>query len=802
MDAGQYKDYVLFMLFIKYVSDKYANSDDLEPPITIPRGASFTDMIALKGNPNIGDLINTEIIQPLVDNNESLARTDFPDFNDPNKLGDGNERVERLTNLIAIFESPDLDFSKNRADHDDILGDAYEYLMRHFATDSGKSKGQFYTPSEVSRVIAKVIGISPKNTVAGTTAYDPTCGSGSLLLKVAAEAGKRITLEGQEKDVTTAGLARMNMILHDFPTAKIIPGNTLASPKFLDGTRLRTYDYVVANPPFSDKAWSNGIDPARDRYTRFSWGAPPRKQGDYAYLLHIIRSMKSSGKAACILPHGVLFRGGAEADIREALVKSGYLKAIIGLPPNLFYGTGIPACIVVLDKENATSRRGIFVIDAARSFRKDGAKNRLREQDIHRIVDTFTRALDVPGYARMVPHDEIAGSKNAYNLNLSRYIDNSEPEDIQDIDAHLNGGIPVRDIDALDRWWKVMPSLRDKLLADLRPGYLSLTLPAADVEAAIERHAEFELFTRAADDVLAAWRIRTDAAARALEPNDHPREYIEAVSEDLLESFRRAPLVDPYDVYQHLMDYWAETMQDDVYLIASVGWAAGAAPREINKRRNKEGKLAWPEPGDYQIGKRRFTSDLVPSRLMVARYFPADRAAIDALDAQIAELEQKMKDALEDGAGEDGLLIEVIEVEGEKQKITAKAIKARLKEIGRDADLADEREALATYQGLMNNLDETKRKRKAAEEKLYAKVHARYFTLADDDVKTLVVSDKWLATIDARVGGEVARVAHALTTRVRALAERYEKPLPELEKDVEAFAARVAGHLKVMEAIS
>jgi type I restriction enzyme M protein len=209
-------------------------------------------MVALKGKSDIGDKINTQIIQPLIDANARLARSDFPDFNDPTSSASGKEMVERLTNLIAIFENPALDFSKNRAEHDDILGDAYEYLMRHFATESGKSKGQFYTPAEVSRIIAKVIGISP-NTSAATTAYDPTCGSGSLLLKVAAEAGKHITLDGQEKDVTTAGLARMNMILHDFPTANICSGNTLAAPKFKDGEQLRTYDYVVANPPFSDK---------------------------------------------------------------------------------------------------------------------------------------------------------------------------------------------------------------------------------------------------------------------------------------------------------------------------------------------------------------------------------------------------------------------------------------------------------------------------------------------------------------------------------------------------------------------
>jgi len=368
IDASQYKDYVLFMLFIKYVSDKYGDSDDFAPPVTIPKGASFKDMVSLIGDSDIGNKINTQVIQPLIDSNSRLARTDFPDFNDPNKLGEGSAKVERLSNLIAIFQKPELDFSKNRAEHDDLLGDAYEYLMRHFATESGKSKGQFYTPSEVSRIMAKAIGISPASSKAATTAYDPTCGSGPLLLKVAAEAGKHITLEGQEMDVSTAGLARMNMILHDFPTANILPGNTLASPKFKDGEQLRTYDYVVANPKFSDKTWSTGLIPVQDPFQHFTWGVPPKKQGDYAYLLHIIRSMKGSGKAACILPHGVLFRGNVEAVIRQQLVRSGYLKAIIGLPANLFYGTGIPACILVLDKANAAVRRGIFMIDASRGF--------------------------------------------------------------------------------------------------------------------------------------------------------------------------------------------------------------------------------------------------------------------------------------------------------------------------------------------------------------------------------------------------------------------------------------------------
>jgi type I restriction enzyme M protein len=509
MDASQYKDYVLVLLFIKYVSDKYANQP--YAPITIPKGASFKDMTALKGRSDIGDQINKAIIAPLANANKL---SDFPDFNDASKLGSGKEMVDRLTNLIAIFENPALDFSKNRADGDDILGDAYEYLMRHFATESGKSKGQFYTPAEVSRIMAKIIGIRDAKTSAATTVYDPTCGSGSLLLKVGDEAGTPVTLYGQEKDVATAGLARMNMILHNNPTAAIHGGqSTLAAPFFKDGDALKTFDFVVANPPFSDKRWSTGLDPLHDAFDRFTpFGTPPGRQGDYAYLLHIVRSLKSTGKGACILPHGVLFRGNAEADIRRALVRKGYIKGIIGLPANLFYGTGIPACIVVVDKEDAHARKGIFMIDASGGFMKDGPKNRLRSMDIHRIVDVFNRRLDVPKYARMVPLAEI--EQNEFNLNLPRYIDSQTPEDLQDIAGHLQGGIPVADVDALERYWAVCPQLRHTLFKANRLGYVDLAVEKAAIKSAIYDHPEFTTFIDGMNRHFTAWRKKTVSRSR------------------------------------------------------------------------------------------------------------------------------------------------------------------------------------------------------------------------------------------------------------------------------------------------
>jgi len=780
MDASQYKDYVLFMLFIKYISDKYGDSDDFAPPVTIPKGASFKDMIALKGKPGIGDKINTQVIQPLIEANIRLARSDFPDFNDPNKLGEGQAMVDRLTNLIAIFQKPELDFSKNRAENDDILGDAYEYLMRHFASESGKSKGQFYTPSEVSRIMAKVIGISPKNAKASTTANDPTCGSGSLLLKVAAEAGKHITLEGQEKDVTTAGLARMNMILHDFPTANILSGNTLTDPKFKDGEQLRTYDYVVANQPFSDKTWSTGLTLGQggsgDKYQRFTWGVPPAKQGDYAYLLHIIRSMKSTGKAACILPHGVLFRGNAEAGIRQNLVRSGYLKGIIGLPANLFYGTGIPACILVIDKENATARKGIFMIDASKGFIKDGNKNRLRERDLHQIVDVFTNAEQHPGYSRLVPHDEI--EKNDFNLNLPRYIDTQEAEDIQDIGGHLHGGIPTRDIDALADYWKICPALRAALFKANRPGYHDLLVEAAQLKQTIHGHPQFAAFISGLESHFAKWRKTAALSLRKLKTGCHPKDVIRDHAGALLHHAEGQPLIDPYAVYQHLMDYWAQTMQDDCYLIAADGWVAKTTRILETDKKGKTKDKGW-------------TCDLVPKALIVARYFAKEQAAVETWQASLEAVSASLAELEEEHGGEEGFL-------GALDKIAKAEVSARLKEIKGDQDAREEAAILEQWLKLNSEEADTKRAVRELEAALDWLAHDKYPKLTEAEIQTLVVDDKWLTTLSVAVQSELDRVSQTLTSRIRLLADRYAAPLPQIIDEVAALAAKVDGHLKKM----
>lgn len=780
MDASQYKDYVLTMLFVKYVSDKYAGNP--MSLIEIPGGASFDDMVALKGQPDIGDRINKEILRPLFKANGLEGTVQITDFNDDDKLGQGKDKVDTLSKLIAIFENPGLNFKNNRAEDDDVLGDAYEFLMRHFATESGKSKGQFYTPAEVSRILSKVIDVSRADKPS-FTAYDPTCGSGSLLLKVAEEAPNGLTLYGQEKDIATKGLAIMNMWLHGYPEASIAGGNTIASPDFKekDGT-LKRFDFVVANPPFSVKNWVSGINPMDDEFNRFrGYGIPPDKNGDYAFLLHIISSLKSTGKGAVILPHGVLFRGNAEAEIRKNILQRKWIKGIIGLPANLFYGTGIPACIIVLDKENADSREGVFMMDASKGYIKDGNKNRLREQDIHKIVDAFNRQWEIDKYARFVPYSEI--EKNEYNLNIPRYIDTQEEEDIQDLNAHLSGGIPQKDIDALQEYWEVYPNLRKELFTPIRAGYSKLNVDKAAIKSTIFAHPDFTQYNAQLDALFEEYQQHNQARLNAITEDTKPKAFIKTIAEDLLERYANRPLMVRYDVYQHLLDYWNETMKDDVYLLVEEGWVATVKRIiEKNKKSGKETDKGW-------------TCDLIPKTLVINRYLAAEQQAVLDVEAEIESVQAEATAYEEEHAGEEGLLSEATNDKGGLTKTTvAKFIKE-------NKNNPDEKQALALANQLLllfNREATLKKALKAKVTELDDLSLAQYKVLTEAEVRTMVVEDKWLASLKAAIQTEIDAISQRLTSRIKELAERYEHTLGELDSQTKTLEDKVSVHLEKM----
>ncbi len=791
MDASQYKDYVLVMLFMKYVSDKK------DPLVDIPQNASFYDMVKHKGKPDIGDQIN-KIIGEFAKANGLTGVITVADFNDDEKLGKGKDKVDKLTNLITIFQKPELNFKSNRADGDDLLGDAYEYLMRHFATESGKSKGQFYTPAEVSRIMAKVIGIEKSKSQADTI-YDPTCGSGSLLLKAADESPHGITIYGQENDNATRALAVMNMWLHSNPDAEIVQGNTLASPQFTNDKTgdLKQFDYAVSNPPFSYKSWMNGTDPENDVYKRFEGydAVPPSKNGDFAFLLHLIKSLKSKGKACIVLPLGVLFRGNAEAQIRKKLIQKGYIKGIIGLPQNLFYGTGIAACLMVIDKENAEDRKDIFMIDAGKGFIKDGNKNRLREQDIHRIVDTFNRRLEIPKYSRIISIDEIADSRNDYNLNIPRYIDSQEEEDIQDIEAHLRGGLPKRDIEALEKYWKVYPALKDDLFATIknRPEYYQLNVETEEIKDRIFKHPEFVAFAEKMDGVFSDWKAETAGYVRSLDKGFKPKQEIHKISGSLLKHYTDKPLIDKYTVYQHLMDYWNETMQDDFYELSVDGWAAGNIVTRIEKKTKKGNKEIVKEI----TGIEGLEGRLIPPSLMIQEYFADEQKTIDDLETDVENLISDMDQLREEHGGEDGLLSNAVD---DKGKISKSNLDKAIKALGKkDTDNAEEYDMLIKYKELMEDEKKTRDEIRSAKAALEKNVIAQYPELSIDEIKDIVVEKKWMYSFGNKVKTEMDNISHRLTQRIKELAERYETPLPEMNSEIDKSTAKVEAHLKQMD---
>ncbi|MCJ1689076.1 class I SAM-dependent DNA methyltransferase [Rathayibacter sp. VKM Ac-2927] len=790
MDASQYKDYILTMLFMKYVSDK-AKSDP-DSLIEVPEGGSFDEMFATKNDKEIGDRFN-KIIGKLADANGLRNVIDQADFNDPEKLGNGKEMQDRLSKLVTIFR--DLDFRGSRAEGDDLLGDAYEYLMRHFATESGKSKGQFYTPAEVSRVLARVVGIN-SSTRQDETVYDAACGSGSLLLKAAAEAPRGMTIYGQEKDNATWALAKMNMILHGNATAEIHKGDTITSPQFTNGNSLKTYDYIVMNPPFSIKSWNNGLE---EDFGRFEYGMPPEKNGDYAFLLHALTSLKSEGKAAVILPHGVLFRGNAEGSIRRELLKRGFIKGVIGLPANLFYGTGIPACIVLLDKENSASRTGVFMVDASKGFTKDGNKNRLRDQDIHRIVDTFNRQVPIDGYSRMVPMREIADPKNDYNLNIARYIDSSEPEDLQNLSAHLHGGIPTRDIDALQKYWDALPALKGALFEPRREGYLKLKVEPSEVQDYALNRSGLESIRQEVASVVTNWFEAHRSALLGITADTKPNDLIRDLGDDLLARFKDVPLLDEYDVYQQLMSYWNDMMHDDVYLImAELGnegsWASAAKPRPTIE--DKERKLT--EDADLEIGsgrsKKKFKTDLIPPALIVARYFADQQAVVDALNVKLQSDSAAVVEHAEENGADEGLLPDAT---NDKGAYTKKLVTAVI----REARAGHDQETLKCAQAaleLLNTEAASKKATKDAQATLDAKTLRKYGELSVDDVKSIVLDDKWHTAVAVRIGDVVGDLTLALVARIQQLGERYVRTVLELKAELDAFEGKVATHLVAM----
>lgn len=798
MDASQYKDYILTLLFVKYVSDKY--KDDPYGAIAIPEGASFEDLVNLKGDKNIGEKIDI-LIAKLAEANNLTGIINNAHFNDEAKIGKGEEMIDKLTGLISIFQRPELDFKNNKAEDDDLIGDAYEYLMRNFATASGKSKGQFYTPAEVSRILAKVIDIS-KCKDKNATIYDPACGSGSLLVRAANEAPFSLAIYGQEKDISTAGLAKMNLVLHNKASGEIHSDNTFSDPWYKDDndeTKLRRFDYIVANPPFSMKNWMDGLKPY-GRFDDFD-EMPPEKNGDYAWLLHIIKSMKNqTGKAAVILPHGVLFRGNAEETIRKNIINRHLIKGIIGLPANLFYGTGIPACIIVLDKENTENRTGIFMIDASHGFIKDGDKNRLREQDIYKIVTTFNSMIEVSGFSRFVPFDEII-NKNSYNLNIPRYIDSTEKEDLQSIEAHLYGGIPQDDIDNIPHFWNVFPNLKNQIFGEYSKGFYKLLIQKDDVHKTISENIEFLEYNKKVNNTYNEWKKIANPVLTNLNSTDSNKEIILNLSEEILEKFSKLELLDKYDVYQVLLAYWNETMNDDVLLIIQdeLGYNLAKITDDI-KEEPKESKKAKKDSAKEKKPKEPkiigWEGRLIPKQIVLDAFFALEQKEIEKAEEKLSQTESEFEEFIENNSDENGYFTDYM---GDDEKIDSKKITSRVKLLTKEKKTQNEEyKILNNYVDYESSIKSQKKHITELKKVLDDNCRNRYETFTDAEIKDLLVNRKWYKAIDDGIQNLYITVANHLTKRIVELYERYENTLSELNTKLAEEEKVVFGHLTQM----
>lgn len=449
IDSQGYKDYILAFLFFKYLSDKYKDKyqefkeqygDDealiqrklSREPFILQEDCTFEHVVENKNDPQLGQFLN-KIFEKIEDDNKKKLAGVFGDldFNSSSKLGDTKDRNRRLKNLIEDFDKPKLDFRPSVIGTEDIIGNSYMYLIERFASDGGKKGGEFFTPHEISKLLAKLM--QPQ---IGARIYDPACGSGSLLITVAEEvpykkgtAIRDCSLYGQESNGGTWALAKMNMFLHEMDAAQIEWGDTINNPKLIEGDHLMKFDIVVANPPFSLDKW--GHETAMDDvYRRFTRGVPPKTKGDYAFILHMIESaVEGSGKVGVIVPHGVLFRGSAEKTIREALIRENLLEAVIGLPANLFFGTGIPAAILIFNK--GKKHKDVLFIDASKDYEPGKKQNKLRTPHLEKVISAFNAFKSIDKYAHRATFKEIEG--NDFNLNIPRYVDTFEAEEVVDL---------------------------------------------------------------------------------------------------------------------------------------------------------------------------------------------------------------------------------------------------------------------------------------------------------------------------------------------------------------------------------
>lgn len=819
IEANEYKDYILGFIFYKFLSDQveqFMLNNDAEPE-DLPDALveTDTDTVALVRN-NLGyfltyenlystwrDMGNDFSIAHVRDGLATFKRNIAPERKHVfdgilntldtslSKLGTTDAaRTSAIKKLLDLIDDIPTDGNQGY----DVLGYIYEYLIEKFAANAGKKAGEFYTPHEVSLIMSNIVADHLKG-CDEIQIYDPTSGSGSLLLNIGHAVAKRmgdpdrIKYFAQELRENTYNLTRMNLVMRGVKADNIVArnGDSLAHdwPMFDEADPVQTYeplyvDAVVSNPPYSQK-WEPEGNEADPRFARF--GLAPKTKADYAFLLHELFHVKPDGILTIVLPHGVLFRGGSEGEIRRNLVEANHIDAVIGLPSNIFYGTGIATIIMVLKQER--DRDDVLFIDASQGFIKQGKYNHLRARDIQRIVDAVHNRVDVPHFAKVVTRDEIRA--NDHNLNIPRYVSATLPPESVDLYATMHGGIPTSEIDTLEHYWTALPGLREALFTEKAKGYAELK--TTNLRETIDQHPAAQALRDQVDAALSdlpekLHALLVDGAATV--PITTTEDQLKA---DLFDRLDPVPLVDAYEGYQVLHDSWVKTA-GDLEVIQTEGLDAVRVNDPVAEMKTRKGKKE-----EVQVG---WEGRIAPYELVQALYLPQLKGQVTQLgrdeDTAVSELTQLIEGLSEDDKTD---LTEVLNDKQDAFKKTElnKAIKDLPKLAERETWPEGSTEAaMLSAKALIEQRDSVKKNLKAAQEQLEKDTHATIKTLTDAQVDE-VLTAKWITALMDDLREIPGHVLAGLSARVQALHDKYAVALTDLDVQIRETERELAGLL-------
>ncbi len=833
MDASRYKDYMLGLMFYKFLSDKtldavrrfgqfkvsgdalldqYAISYQqvgtvlittirnslgycIEPQYlyqTWIRDISSGDFEVQKVTESFGNFERSIALTDDADDFKGLFANSTLDLSDTALGSNLNERSKNIKALILLFA--DLDMVELQ--DGDVLGDAYEYLIGQFAMESGKKAGEFYTPRKVSEVLAQIVAKSGNI----TSVYDPTVGSGSLLLTVGRHLSRdeqdNLMYFGQEKNTATFNLTRMNLLLHGVKPQKmeVHNGDTLAEDWPEDPNRPnegRLFDAVVMNPPYSLKRWNRSeITVSDPRFESFGV-LPPDSKGDYAFLLHGLYHLSPTGTMAILLPHGVLFRGGAEGVIRKRLLEKNYLDTVIGLPANLFTNTGIPVLVMVL-KKNRPLDAPLLVIDASKNFIKEGKQNALQEKDIARIVDTYTNRFEVEGYSHLANREEL--EENDYNLNIPRYVQSGEVEIPHDVDAHLYGGIPESNIKELHVLNQVVPDVLAESLQPLRKGYVELTRPIEEIRIEVLAHKQVQEKITELTEETSAYLGRYWDRLRKVTDMSEVAPLKEGMLQEIKELLGTYHFVDVYDGYQIIADTWGNSIEHDLELIAAKDFYSAARQLEPNMVTKGSGNSRRQEQDGW-------AGSIIPNSLALSMLFSKENEEIRQLERDLDEVSSELDELVEAAKVEDSneynALNECLKRNADDEPgdvFESKSIKAELRTAENGSDT---HKLLLQAEALTKEKSDSAKNISAAKKALDEKVTKRIPVLTDEEVDTLVY-EKWFGQTQKDIVALIQEPLHKDLDLLETLDNRYKTTIKDLDEEIKKAEDEITAMLSEM----